>query len=99
MKIEIHVSDDRRSFSLSVDGSGPMRIDNFILLTKEGEHARNLVFGTGEEVGRLLFGLYANSWRLGESGLREALELVAEEIRDSREGRERRSGEAIRRIQ
>jgi len=98
MKIEIHVSDDRRSFDLSVDGGGPIHIDNFILLTKEGEQTRNLVFGTGEEVGRLLFGLYANSWRLEENGLREVIELVAEDIRDSREVRERGSEETIRRI-
>jgi len=98
MKIEIHVSDDRRSYTLSVDGSGPIPLDNFILLTKEGENTRHLVFGTGEEVGRLLFGLYANSWRFGESGLREVIELVAEDVRDSREVRERRTDEAIRRI-
>ena len=54
MKIEIHVSDDRRSYTLSVDGSGPIPLDNFILLTKEGENTRHLVFGTGEEVGRLV---------------------------------------------
>ncbi|GAB4369387.1 MAG: hypothetical protein Kow00128_15510 [Deltaproteobacteria bacterium] len=98
MKIEIHVSDDRRSFSLSIDGGGPVLLDNFILLTKEGEMTRNLVFGSGEEVGRLLFGLYANSWRFEEFGLREVLESVAEDIRDSREGRERRSEETIRRL-
>lgn len=98
MKIEIHVSNDRRTFSLSVDGRGPFSIDNFILLTKEGEHTRNLVFGTGEEVGRLLFGLYANSWRLEETGLRDVIERVAEDIHDSREVREGRSEEAIRKI-
>jgi len=98
MKIEIHVSDDRRSFSLAVDGSGPVLLDNFILLTKEGEMTRNLVFGSGEQVGRLLFGLYANSWRFEENGLRDVIESVAEDIRDSREVREHRSGEAVRRL-
>lgn len=98
MKIEIHVSDDRRSYSLFVDEDGPVSMDNFILLTKEGEYTRNIVFGSGEEVGRLLFGFYANSWRFEESGLREVIERVAEDIRDSREVRERRSDETIRRI-
>lgn len=98
MKIEIHVSDDRRSFSLSVDGDGPVPMDNFILLTKEGEYTRNLVFGTGEDVGRLLFGFYSNSRCFEENGLREVIERVAENIRDSREVRERLSEETIRRI-
>lgn len=98
MKIEIRVSDDKRSYSIAVDGGEPVPMENFVLLTKEGEKTRNLVFGTTENVGRLLFGLYANCWRLEELGMREVIETVADDIRESREIRERASEETIRRI-
>lgn len=98
MKIEIHVSDDKRTYSIAVNGSPPVPMENFVLLTKEGERTRNLVFGSTEDVGRLLFGLYVNCWRLEETGMREVIELVADDIRDSKDMRERASEETIRKI-
>lgn len=98
MKIEIRVSDDKRSYSIAVDGGEPVPMENFVLLTKEGENTRNLAFGSTENVGRLLFGFYVNCWRLDELGLREVIETVADDIRESREIRERASEETIRRI-
>ena len=80
MKIEIRVSDDRRSMTVSVDGGSPVPLDHFLLLTKEGETARQLVHGSAEELRRLLLGLYVNSWRFEEAGMRGVLEQVAEEI-------------------
>lgn len=80
MKIEIRVSDDKRSLSISVDGGSPVPMDNFLLLTKEAEKSRQLVFGSAEELRRLLLGLYVNSWRFEEFGMRDVLERVAEEI-------------------
>ena|SRR3990170_923785 len=98
MKIEILVSDDKKSLSISLDGGPPAPVENFILLTKEGDKTRNLVFGSAENVGRLLYGLYVNSWRLDERGMRDVLELVADDIHDIREKREEASQEAIRRF-
>lgn len=98
MKIEIIVSEDRKSYAISVDGSEPVPMDNFILLTQEGEKTRNLVFGNVEEVGRLLYGFYVNCWRLDETGMRDVLELVAEDIRDGKELREQASDETVRRL-
>jgi hypothetical protein len=98
MKIEIVVSDDKKSFSIAVDGSRPVRMENFILLTKEGEKTRNLVFGSPENVGRLLYSLYVNCWRLEEIGMRDVLELVADDIVDVRNRRDDASQETIRRI-
>lgn len=89
MKIEIHVSDDRKRYSISVDGGAPEPMENFLLLTREGESMRNVVFGDVETVGRLLFGFYVNCWRFDESGMRGMLEVVAEDIRDLRDRRER----------
>ncbi len=97
MKIEIHVSDDRKHYSISVDGGAPEPMENFLLLTKEGEKMRNIVFGDIETVGRLLFGFYVNCWRFEESGMRGVLEIVAEDIRDIRDRREQSTAEAIRR--
>ncbi len=98
MKIEIHVSDDRTSYSIAVDGGAPEPMENFLLLTKEGEKMRNIVFGDIDTVGRLLFGLYVNCWRFEESGMRGVLETVAEDIRDIRDLRERApaGAEAVR---
>lgn len=98
MKIEIRVSDDRRSYSIAVDGGEPVPMENFVLLTKEGENTRNVVFGNTETVGRLLFGFYVNCWRLEEFGMREVMEIVADDIRETREMRERETEETIRRI-
>jgi hypothetical protein len=88
MKIEIHVSDDKKTFSLSVNGGPPVEMENFILLTKEGEKTRNLVFGSAENVGRLLYSLYVNCWRLDETEMRDVMELVADDIVDVRGRRE-----------
>ncbi len=98
MKIEIHISDDRRMLSLSVDGGESVLLDNFILLTKEGEKTRNLVYGSIENIGRLLYGLYINSWKFEETGMREVLELVAEDIRDVRESRAAETRDTVRRL-
>lgn len=98
MKIEIHVSDDRKSYSISVDGGEPGPMENFVLLTKEGEKMRNIVFGDIEMVGRLLFGFYVNCWRFEESGMRGVLEVVAEDIRDIRDRREQSTAEVIRKV-
>ncbi len=98
MKIEIHVSDDRQDLFISVNGGEPVSMDNFILLTKEGENTRNLVFGNAESLGRLLFGLYVNSWRFEETAMRDILELVADDIHESRERRSSASEETIRRL-
>jgi hypothetical protein len=96
MKIEIHVSDDRKRYSISVDGSAPEPMENFLLLTREGETMRNVVFGDVETVGRLLFGFYVNCWRFDETGMRGVLELVAEDIRDLRDRREQLPAEPAR---
>jgi len=98
MKIEILVSDDKKSLSISVDDGPQAPVENFILLTKEGDRTRNLVFGSAENVGRLLYGLYVNSWRFDERGMRDILELVADDIHDIRDKREEASQETIRRI-
>lgn len=98
MKIEIEVSDDRRRYSIAVDGGEPLPVDGFVLLTKEGERTRNLVFGDAETIGRLLYGLYVNCWKFEETGMRDILEHVAQDIRDGRELRERASQETIRRL-
>jgi hypothetical protein len=98
MKIEIHVSDDKKSLSIAVDGAGPAPMDNFILLTREGEKTRNLVFGSPETVGRLLYSLYVNCWKLDETAMRDVMELVADDIVDVRSRREQASRETIRRV-
>jgi hypothetical protein len=98
MKIEIIVSDDKKAYSIKIDGSEPVPMDNFLLLTQEGDKSRNLVFGNVEEVGRLLYGFYVNCWRLEETGMRDVLELVAEDIRDGKDLREQASDETIRRL-
>jgi hypothetical protein len=73
-------------------------VDNFILLTKEGEKTRNLVFGSPEDVGRLLYSLYVNCWRLEETEMRDVMELVADDILDVRTQREEDSRRTIRRV-
>ncbi len=98
MKIEIVVSEDRQRYSIAVDGAPPAPLENFILLTKEGEQTRNLVFGNAENIGRLLYGFYVNCWKFEETGMRDILESVADDIRDGREVREKSSQETIRRI-
>jgi hypothetical protein len=98
MKIEIIVSDDKKTYAIKIDGSEPVPMDNFLLLTQEGDKTRNLVFGNVEEVGRLLYGFYVNCLRLEETGMRDVLELVAEDIRDGKELRDEASEETIRRL-
>ncbi len=98
MKIEIHVSNDKKTFSLAVNGGAPVRMDNFILLTKEGDRTRNLVFGSPENVGRLLYSLYVNCWKLDEVEMRDVMELVADDIVDVRNKREEESQGTIRRL-
>jgi hypothetical protein len=98
MKIEILVSKDRKTYAISIDGSEPVPMDNFLLLTQEGDKTRNLVFGNIEEIGRLLYGFYVNCWRLEETGMRDVLELVAEDIQDGKELREQASDETARRL-
>lgn len=98
MKIEIHVSEDNQSFSIALDGGAPMTVENFVLLTKEGEKTRNLVFGDSESLGRLIYGLYVNCWRFEETGMRDVLELVAEDIREVRDRREKASDDTVRRL-
>lgn len=98
MKIEIHVSDDKKTFSIAVDGAPPARMDNFVLLTKEGEQTRNLVFGSAENVGRLLYNLYVNCWRLHETEMRDMMELVADDILDVRNQRREETRRTIRRV-
>jgi hypothetical protein len=95
MKIEIHVSEDRRTLSISVNGAAPVPMDNFILLTKEGEKTRNIVFGASEAVGRLIYWLYVNSWRFEEAAMRDVLERVAGDIHDSREIRNTASEDTV----
>lgn len=98
MKIEIDVSDDKRRYSIAVDGGPPVPVENFILLTKEGDQTRNLVFGSAETIGRILYGFYVNCWRFEETGMRDVIESVADDIRDGRELREQASQETIRRL-
>ena len=98
MKIEILVSEDKKSFAIAVDGDPTARVDNFILLTKEGGKTRNLVFGSPEDVGRLLYSLYVNCWRLEETEMRDVMELVADDILDVRTQREEESRRTIRRV-
>ena len=98
MKIEIVVSEDRRDYTITVDGARSVRMDNFLLVTREGEKTRNLAFGSIEDGGRLVYGFYVNCWRLGETEMRDALEVVAEDIRDIREGREKATEETLRRV-
>ncbi len=98
MKIEIEVSDDKSRYSIAVNGGAAIPVENFILLTKEGEQTRNLVFGNAETIGRLLYGFYVNCWKFEETGMRDILESVAQDIRDGREVREKSSRETIRRI-
>ena len=98
MKIEIQISDDRTSYDISVDGSTPVMVENFVLLTKEGEMTRNLVFGDSGTLGRLLFGLYANCSRFDHREMRNILEQVAESIRQAREAREGSTPEENRRL-
>jgi hypothetical protein len=98
MKIEIDVSEDRKSFSISIDGGRPVRMEDFMLLTREGDKTRNLVFGPIEDIGRLIYGFYMNCWRFEETGMRDILELVAEDIHDGKETRTQASQETLRRI-
>lgn len=98
MKIELDISEDRTSYEISVDGGPPVRMDNFILLTREGEKTRNLVFGNVENIGRLIYGFYVNCWKFEETGMRDVLELVADDIRDGRELREQTSQETLRKV-
>jgi hypothetical protein len=98
MKIEIVVSEDKKAFSIAVDGSRPVSMENFILLTKEGERTRNLVFGSPENVGRLLYSLYVNCWKLDETAMRDVMELVADDIVDVRNRRDEESKETLRRV-
>ena len=98
MKIEIHISDDKKNLSIAVDGAPPGRMDNFVLLTKEGEQTRNLVFGNAENLGRLLYNLYVNCWRLDETDMRDTIETVADDILDVRNQREESSRETIRKV-
>jgi hypothetical protein len=98
MKIEITVSEDRKRYAISIDGSRPVPMDDFMLLTREGEKTRNLVFGPIEDIGRLLYGFYVNCWRYEETGMRDILELVAEDIQDGKETRAQASQETLRRL-
>ena len=98
MKIELDISEDRKSYTISVDGGPTMPMDNFLLLTREGEKTRNLVFGNVEHIGRLIYGFYINCWKFEETGMRDVLELVADDIRDGREVREQSSRETIRKV-
>lgn len=98
MKIEILVSDDKKSFSIAVDGGAPVLMDNFVLLTKEGDNTRNLVFGNADSVGRLIYGLYVNCWRLQQTAMRDMIELVADDILDVREKRDQASRDTIRKF-
>ncbi len=85
MKIELNISEDRTAYTISVDGGPAVPMDNFLLLTREGEKTRNLVFGSVENIGRLVYGFYVNCWRFEETGMREVLEVVADDIRDRRQ--------------
>lgn len=98
MKIEILVSNDKKSFFLAVDGAPPAPMENFILLTREGDKTRNLVFGSPENVGRLLYSLYVNCYRLDETAMRDVMEMVADDIVDVRTQREEESQRTIRRL-
>lgn len=98
MKIEIQVSDDHKTFSISVNGMPSQYMENFILLTKEGDKTRNIVFGKPENVGRLLYGFYVNCLKMEEQSMRDVLELVADDIIDVREKRTEASQETIRRV-
>lgn len=98
MKIELDISEDKKRYSIAVDGGPATPVENFILLTKEGENTRNLVFGNAETIGRLLFGFYVNCWKFEETGMRDVLESVAEDIRDGRVLREKATDETIRRL-
>jgi hypothetical protein len=98
MKIEILVSNDKKSFFLVVDGAPPILMENFILLTKEGDKTRNLVFGSPENVGRLLYSLYVNCYRLDETAMRDVMEMVADDILDVRTQREDESQRTIRKL-
>jgi hypothetical protein len=98
MKIEIVVSDDRKSYSIAVDGAPARSMENFLLLTKEGEKTRNVVFGSPENVGRLLYGFYVNCWKLDERSMRDVLEIVADDILDVRSKAREASQETIRKV-
>lgn len=98
MKIEMDISDDKNTYTISVDGGPAVRMDNFLLLTREGEKTRNLVFGGIEHIGRLIYGFYINCWRFEETGMRDVLELVADDIRDGRSLREQASEETERKV-
>jgi hypothetical protein len=98
MKIEIHVSEDRKTLSISVNGAPPSPMDDFILLTKEGEKTRNIVFGATEAVGSLIYGFYINARRFEQTAMRDVLELVAEGIHNSREIRNAASEDTARRL-
>ncbi len=98
MKIELDISEDQKVYTISVNGSPSVPMDNFLLLTREGEKTRNLVFGNVEHIGRLIYGFYVNCWRFEETGMRDVLELVAEDIRDGREIREQTSRNTVRKV-
>lgn len=98
MKIELDISEDRKTYTISVDGAPAVPMDNFLLLTREGDKTRNLVFGNVEHVGRLIYGFYINCWKFEETGMRDVLELVADDIRDGRELRDQSSRETIRKV-
>lgn len=98
MKIEIGISADRKQYTIAVDGGPTVPLESFMLLTKEGEQTRNLVFGSAENIGRLLYGLYVNCWKFEENGMRDVIETVAGDIREGRELREQASEETLRRL-
>ncbi len=98
MKIEIHISEDRTSYTLAIDGGPAVPLDEFVLLTKEGERTRNIVFGPVEVIGRLLYGFYVNCWKFGQRGMRDILEEVAEDIRDAQAQRTIEAENVIRRL-
>jgi hypothetical protein len=56
------------------------------------------VFGSPEDVGRLLYSLYVNCWRLDETEMRDVMEIVADDILDVRTQREEESRRTIRRV-
>ena len=49
MKIEIHLSDDKRTLSIAVDGGEPAIMDNFILLAEDIHDTRERRTNATEE--------------------------------------------------
>lgn len=96
MDITIHISDDKKRYSITVDGEGPLPVQHFLLLTREGDRARNLVFGNAGEIGRLLYGLYINCRQFDHEEMQSVIEVVAEDIQDVRASLEEETWEGTR---